>query len=580
MKKHNSTLLLIIISIFCAVNVFGFITSDARIVLNTNDTVDNYTRNDTPLAAGVYSATTNPDLCEGTGTSPVVFEITLQNDSIPAFPGAEGAGKWAEGGRGGYVIEVTNLKDNGQGSLRAACDATGARTVVFRVSGIIELKTGIEIMNPYITIAGQTAPGDGICLKNRGIQIRTHDAVIRYIRVRPGVDREVFETDCMGGGVYVRNSIIDHCSTSWASDEGISFNKDVDQVTVQWCIIAENLGSHGYGAIMGSYGGDISYHHNLFIHNISRTPRPAGWTYDLGLGRLLRWDFRNNVIYNWGGLCGYNGSYENEEYPDATTLSMEGNLVGNYYKPGPNTSGTVIFNNSYCRSDLYASGNYYTPDGYSDWTRIVAGNQKVTTPINIEAVTTDDALVAYSNVLEYVGTCYSGHDAMDKRLISEIETGTGSLVANASGLVWPTLNSTSPPNDTDQDGMPDDWETEHGLNPYNPDDRNDDRIGDGYTNLEEYLNSLVIISWDPTRSKEVNAPHCYPNPAQEEFFIQMDNPGKTIIRIYNHSGQLVYSEVSFEKVHRVNTRVIPTGIFLIVVSDEQGRTFTFNQYLK
>ena len=246
-----------------------------------------------------------------------------------AFPKAEGYGKYAKGGRGGVVYEVTNLNDSGKGSLRAAVEASGARTVVFRVSGTIMLEGPLTIRNPYITIAGQTAPGDGICLRRYPLNISADHVIIRYIRVRLG-DESGGVYDAISGR-YCKHIILDHVSASWSVDECMSIYH-CDSITVQWCIVSESMsrshhvkGSHGFGGIWGSNYG--TYHHNLLAHHSSRNPRMAS-----GCGNT---DYRNNVIYNWG----YQSLYGGEKYQvgndkfNFTNL----NIVANYYKPGPAT---------------------------------------------------------------------------------------------------------------------------------------------------------------------------------------------------------------------------------------------------
>ncbi|MBN1804578.1 MAG: hypothetical protein JW837_04960, partial [Sedimentisphaerales bacterium] len=378
------------------------------------------------------------------------------------------------------VIFVDNLNDSGPGSLRAACEVSGPRTVVFRVSGNIELDSPIWIEDPYITIAGQTAPGEGICLKGWGLRLRTSDVVIRFIRSRPGVDRTTAVTGCISGD-YSRDIIIDHCSTSWASDEGISINKDVDRHTVQWCIIAENLGDHGFGSILGSYAGDISYHHNLYVSNVARMPRPAGWVDYPG---KVYWEFVNNVVHNFGHTIGYNGNYGYDGDVEA------GNLVGNAYTSGPDSTTGNIYRHVEPYSELYASDNIYN-GVQAGWTRmayesgISENDTRVNQPFTISgSIETESAQNVTSSVLAKVGATYPRRDSVDERLIAEVIAGTGSLVADASGLVWPTLNSISPPADDDNDGIPNYWETQYSVS-----DINGDTDFDGYTNLEEYLNN-------------------------------------------------------------------------------------------
>ncbi|MGA1198576.1 MAG: pectate lyase family protein, partial [Candidatus Latescibacterota bacterium] len=253
---------------------------------------------------------------------------------IKAFPEAEGFGAYAIGGRGGKLFMVTTLEDYGQdespiaGSLREAIEAEGPRMVLFRVGGIIELKAPLVVRHPYLTLAGHVAPWQGICLKNYGFQIReTHDVVVRYLRVRPG-DEMGKETDAIS--VYKsKNVILDHCSASWGTDETLSVTgAGTDSVTVQWCIIAESLNqsihakaAHGYGSLIRA-DGRISFHHNLYAHHVTRCPRPG--TYG---DQSVLLDFQHNVIYNWKSMAGY--SRED---------SVRINLVGNYYKPGPETT--------------------------------------------------------------------------------------------------------------------------------------------------------------------------------------------------------------------------------------------------
>lgn len=239
-----------------------------------------------------------------------------------AFPGAEGYGRHTAGGRGGRIIKVTNLNDSGPGSLRNAVEATGPRTVVFDIDGTIELLSPLRINNDSITIAGQSAPADGICLKDYPLVINASEVIIRHIRVRPG-DRHNLDSDGIGGGRYgQRNVILDHCSVSWSIDECLSIYK-TENLTVQWCLISHSLnssvhtkGSHGFGGIWGGY--KATFHHNLLANHASRNPRFSSVD-------GTKWvDFRNNVVYNWGFKTAYGGGHH-----------AEINMVANYYKPGP-----------------------------------------------------------------------------------------------------------------------------------------------------------------------------------------------------------------------------------------------------
>jgi pectate lyase len=436
-----------------------------------------------------------------------------------AFPTAEGYGKFTIGGRGGDVYEVTNLNDKGKGSLRAAVEAHGSRTVVFRVSGNIELESPIRIKNPNITIAGQTAPGDGICLKNHPINIDADQVIIRYIRVRPG-DVSGNDYDAIGGR-YVKNIIIDHVSASWSVDECMSIYH-CDSITVQWCIISESLsgsnhkkGSHGFGGIWG--GNYSTYHHNLLAHHSSRNPRMAS-----GSGYT---DYRNNVIYNWGYNSCYGGEAQQQGNPQFNFSTF--NLVANYYKPGPATDPGEV---SYRIANPSSRGN----EDFGKWhisQNVVEGNKEVSennwnggvqTKIAVEEIKLDKpwqampikqqtAPEAYMLVLENAGAVLPKRDAIDTRIIAETKGGyatyEGSMykqnknVADKNivcGIIdsqnntggWPNLKSAKAPNDSDHDGMPDSWEKKNKLDPQNPDDRNMVSAS-GFTMLEVYLNSIL-----------------------------------------------------------------------------------------
>jgi len=234
---------------------------------------------------------------------PILFCVLgdgLAASDLPAFPGAEGFGAQTPGGRGGKVIPVVNLNDSGPGSLRAACEAEGARIVIFRVAGIIDLKKNIKVTEPFLTLAAQTAPGDGICLRGFALEIRTHDVIVRYLRSRPGAGSGK-EVDAMDVGSGAHDVVIDHCSATWAVDENLSPSGSISNVTVQWCLIAEGLnhsihhkGAHGYGSLVRAVGG-LSLHHNLWAHNNARNPR-LGENYHQP--PYPTFDVRNNVIYN------------------------------------------------------------------------------------------------------------------------------------------------------------------------------------------------------------------------------------------------------------------------------------------
>ncbi len=427
---------------------------------------------------------------------------------IPAFPGAEGFGAYATGGRGGRVIEVTNLNDRGPGSLREAAEARRARIVVFRVSGTIPLESTLHIGSD-ITIAGQTAPGDGICLKNYGTDLSgSRNVVMRFLRFRPG-DVQDTEVDALGGR-GARDIIIDHCSASWSVDECVSFY-DNENVTVQWCLIGESLyhsvhykGNHGYGGIWG--GANASFHHNLLAHHSSRNPRIGSLQQNV--------DLRNNVIYNWG----FNSLYGGE---DSTV-----NVVGCYYQPGPATREGV---RSRILDGAGEGGRWYLADN------IVAGDPAVTTdnwagvdrpwaeqdvmraeaPFATAPVQTQTAQEARWLVLARAGAVLPKRDSLDTRVVNEVYAGTahyGGAWGESLGIIdsqqtvggWPELLSTAAPVDSDHDGMPDEWETAHGFDLQYPYDGRTDVDGDGYTNVEEYLNgtdpSAYIDYTDPNNN--------------------------------------------------------------------------------
>ncbi|MFO7447694.1 MAG: hypothetical protein R6W90_15115 [Ignavibacteriaceae bacterium] len=416
-----------------------------------------------------------------------------------SFPGAEGYGKYTSGGRGGKVIEVTNLNDKGDGSFRNAVEQAGARIVVFRISGTIALESDLIIRNGDLTIAGQTAPGGGICIKNYQTIVNAGNVIIRFLRFRLG-DETKQEADALNI-MNSKNVIIDHCSVSWGIDEVFSFY-DNENTTMQWCIISEALndsyhskGEHGYGGIWG--GKNATFHHNLLANNSSRNPRFNGsrtkYTSDEELV-----DFRNNVIYNWGINSAYGG--EGGSY----------NIAANYYKPGPATEEKVksrIIEPWENKGRWYIDGNYVagSPEVTEDnWKGGVQGDFseddiKADKPFETMPVEYSNAEEAYEDVLRYAGAILPVRDNADERIINDVMSGT---VSAANGIInsqtqvggWPELQSTEAPADTDHDGMPDNWEQKRSLNIYDSSDAN--KIAEsGYTYIEEYLNELVKIKY-------------------------------------------------------------------------------------
>jgi PKD repeat protein len=425
--------------------------------------------------------------------------------ALPAFPGAEGYGTDTVHGRGGIIVEVTNLNDSGAGSLRDACENyTVPRIVVFRVGGTIISSGYINVReaNSYLYVAGQTAPGDGIQIKGDGFQVLDggHDVVLRYLRIRPG---ETATEDCVtvwgnnGYGVYrhTYNVVVDHCSLEWSPDENANVWDQCDGVTFQWCIIAEGLVGHSMGFISGFGMGnktntlfdiEVALHHNLFAHNEGRNPY-------FKQGRDGPADFRNNVVYNW-----LNNNVGQVEY------GQQANFVANYYKAGPdvNWGGIILVPDGQNRSgiQIYVEGNWgpFCPSGCpsNEWDIGIAYYQgghitapedkyRMWSPYFPPTVTTHTASQAYDLVLAGAGATLPSRDAADTHIVNDVINGTGHCGKNSD---WPNLQGGTPPTDTDHDGMPDSWETSHGLNPNDPADRNGDLDGDGYTNVEEYLN--------------------------------------------------------------------------------------------
>ncbi len=467
----------------------------------------------------------------------------------PAFPEAEGFARYTTGGRGGKVYHVKTLNDGPQeGTLRYALMQKGPRTVVFDVAGTIFLEKALDIKEGDLTLAGQTAPAQGICVARYPVTISADNVIIRYIRFRVG-NESGGEPDGLGSS-RCKNVLIDHCSISWSVDECCSIYGG-ENLTVQWCIISESLrtaghskGKHGYGAIWG--GHNASFHHNLLAHHESRVPRlgPHATTQE-----KEQIDIRNNVFYNWAGAGCYGGE------------GMKANIVNNYYKPGPATpknkpisyriAGIGVRTTSYCHrpdgtpnawkpmehiwGEFYVDGNVL--EGHPDvtqnnwkkgiyeqinnascdntFTAEVKEKIRRSTPLATGEIRTHSAHEAYQLVLQQAG-CSKQRDIIDKRIVEETRDGTatnkGSISTDANlypGLIdlphdvqekteispWPDLtkgySSSEPLTDTDGDGIPDVWELKNGLNPEDASDGKSTTLSkEGYTNLEVYLNGL------------------------------------------------------------------------------------------
>ena len=514
-----------------------------------------------------------------------------QFDSAPAFPGAEGFGRYTTGGRGGAVYHVTRLDDDTKpGSFRYACNQSGKRTIVFDVSGTIYLKSELKLKNGNVSILGQTAPGDGICIADYPFTISSNNVIIRYMRFRIG-DRNVAYHEGDGlGGTDLANIIIDHCSVSWSVDECLSVYGSKN-TTVQWCFVDQSMvdcghskGNHGYG---GNWGGSgASYHHNLIAHHTSRTPR-------LGPRQSTqqdeRMDMRNNVIYNWGG----NGCYGGE--------GMNVNIVNNFYKPGPGSyEGTKgmriaavgIRTSEYTKHDTpspngwdvmwHVWGKYYvtgnvnskyeevTNDNWTygmynqvdasgndgTYTEVTKDTIRINQPIPYGFVTTHNAYKAFEKVVAYGGASYK-RDSHDTDIADDVNNGTAKYTGsgNKPGFInsqddaggWPVLNSETAPADSDGDGMPDAWETEHGLNPTNANDANLYNLDSHryYTNLEVYCNSLVehiVKAQNADADASVDG-------AFEEYFPDMKNGESEVStesKLYYHPDNGSANLITFE----------------------------------
>ncbi|MBQ3186413.1 MAG: polysaccharide lyase [Alistipes sp.] len=478
----------------------------------------------------------------------------LLQAEIPAFPGAEGGGMYTQGGRGGKVLTVTNLNDSGEGSFRWACEQGGARIIVFNVSGIIRLETPIVVRAPYVTIAGQTAPGDGVCIAGQTFQIDTHDVIIRHMRFRRGETMSWHREDAFGGNP-VGNIMIDHCSCTWGLDENISFYRHMYDpsegyyqarseklptvnVTIQNTISAKALDTynHSFGSTLG--GENASFMRNLWSSNMGRNPS-VGWN---GV-----FNFVNNVLFNWHLRTVDGGDY--------TAMF---NMINNYYKPGPATPKGTPVSHRILKPEAGRSKHPYKQYGrVFAQGNIVEGSPKVTAdnwnggiqvenkhntgdytqqmraykPFPMPYVKIMSANEAYDYVLNNVGATIPCRDKVDEIIVNEVRTGEiyyekklpkknpygdtwglaeksqnedGSFrhrrMGNDSykvGIITDPCQMGGYPEykgepyvDTDKDGMPDDWEHKNGLNPNDASDANGDLTGDGYTNIEKYINGI------------------------------------------------------------------------------------------
>ncbi len=447
-----------------------------------------------------------------TSTSDDSFKVPAFSET-KAFPTAEGYGRFTRGGRGGQVIYVTTLEDSdAPGTLRYALEkATGPRTVLFKVSGIIELDDWVKIKSPYITIAGQSAPGSGITIKNSGIQIETHDVIIRHIRIRPGDDEEgTPPTDRDALFIYknrnCHNIVLDHMSFTWSIDENVSFSTGTNNLTMQNSIIAEALsnsrheeGEHSKGLLMLNNLDNISIVNNLFAHNLGRNPLISSNTRNVHVV--------NNLIYNWGHMRPGYGTHT-QIFHDEIPIN-DAVIYRNLYRKGRTSSDLP----------LYRTGNWYLVDGstffidqnYMDDGGNVNPLKEVSSsylehPEFFAEFMMNNAPSGWESeyskirsinevedfVLNNVGARMPIVDAVDERIINETRNYSGDFVDSPRDRGgYPSQYQDNAPNDKDDDGMPDKWEISKGLDPDSANDASEYTLSPFYTNLEIYLNELA-----------------------------------------------------------------------------------------
>src|SRR6185437_9927973 len=481
----------------------------------------------------------------------------LPQAKVPAFPGAEGAGKFSFGGRGGKVYVVTSLADSGPGTFRQACEAAGPRIVVFNVAGIIHLKEPVNIEAPYITIDGHTAPGDGVCIAGESTLVDTHDVVIRYLRFRRG-NTDVYDRDDSLGGNPIGNIIVDHCSCSWGLDENLSMYRHIYErgtngfgeklptvnITLQWNISSEALNTynHAFGATWG--GRNSSFHHNLFACNTGRNP---------SIGMSYGFNFMNNVLFNWRHRT-VDGGDRNSLY----------NIINNYYKPGPvvnsgtiqyrvllpsasktkedptprfgkaYVAGNIVEGNAKVSADNWEGGVQFADGGSKDdpttttneKVKALVAEVRVDKPFPMAAVSITSAQQAYEDVLKFAGASLPRRDAVDERVINEVKTGkvwsqgkefTPTPMKGLARNNWGTAGNGiitdisqvggypeyhgEPIKDLCPDGIPLSWKKTYGLDTKDASLAQKDLQDDGYTVMDKYLAGL-----DPTKKIDWNNP--------------------------------------------------------------------------
>lgn len=546
----------------------------------------------------------------------LILICVVLNAQVPAFPTAEGDGMYTTGGRGGQILYVTKLTDDGSvGTLRWAINQTGSRIILFKVAGLIPLVSELRIKNGNLTIAGQSAPGDGICLKNYPVVLQTNNVIIRFMRFRMG--DEAAEADKIAGntsyswdgadaiwGRDMTDIIIDHCSMSWNIDECSSFY-DNKRFTLQWCVMAESMrnsvhskGAHGYGGIWG--GEPATFHHNILAFHDSRNPRFCGSRYNNSPSTELV-NFCNNVIYNWGGNSGYAG--EGGSY----------NMINNYYRSGSATGSSAKFRIFSPNADsgtnsqpagvwgtFYLAGNIMknnpevTTNNWLGFQPASLGTKSITElestiPFTSPIITTQSAADAFQSVTSYGGASLK-RDAVDARIINTILNGTISCSAGSNGSTggfidsqkdvggWPvySYDLSAVPVDTDADGMPDWWETQHGLNPNDASDGVSKTLDGNYTNVEIYLNDLVKPVTDvqtkitATENLKYSDLKIYPNPVNNEN-ISIESANNIVsVQLFSMNGLKLNNCKNFSNTVSIPTKNLKSGAYILKITTEDG----------
>lgn len=505
---------------------------------------------------------------------------------IKAFPEAEGAGAYTYGGRYGDVYHVTNLNNSGTGSLRDAINTapTQGRTIIFDISGDIYLSTTLNINKPNLTIAGQTAPGSGICLRDYRTNIDASNLIIRHIRFRPS------EIGGDGDALSIKsghNIIIDHCSASWSSDEVLSTsNNPIDSITIQWCYIYEGLNwayhyengelqDHSMGSLLTTTQDSaiFSIHHCLYAHNRTRNPKPT----TTNAGDLLFFDFRNNVIYDWGDKAGYSS--------EDSTHMVDMNYIGNYLIAGQSTlvnSRTNAFKAESPNITIFQEGNKIDPninntfDGTDTGWNMFSGPYKVKSSIyNLPEINTESADSALIHILNMGGAFYWQRDSSDNRLIKGVFEGSGNIIDSIQQIGgYKSLPIVNRPAgyDTDNDGMPDYWELQNNLNPNDAGDATGDINNDGYTNLENFLNDAANVL-KSSSTKIINTEKSVfcisPNPCSDYTTLTTNKINhKLILKAFDINGRNVWQQTVYPESNEIKLdfRNLQKGSYILKIN--------------